>query len=453
MLIDVQYLQKRGKAGWRYRRKVPANLRPIIGKREILIPLGATEAGALKAYPKVHAEVERMFAHTAAQKDSTSKVASAHMTALERYRFGKRILSKEWGTIADDDPHLVSDIIDGKYRLYAGINDDGSPGNERASPSDKDALALHALGQRQRPKPTLEDAKRLYLNEKVKQDHKKKLELERVFRMVSESVDLARPVDSLKREDAKETRDYMLDGGRTATTVDRYLNVVRAVINHAIKEYDLNCKNPFMGLEVGDKDKAAPDRDKRRPYTDEEVEAVRKRLSTNAGDTLLLLWRIIAGTGCRLAEVAGLRVEDVHLDHRIPHVEVEWHDDRRVKNKSSRRKVPLIGDALVAAQEAVQAAQGQKNVFPRYCREGGPASASAAFSKHVRAVVKDPKIGPVHSLRHMIKDKLILADVPKDVQDMLLGHTEGAASEGYGGWESRLEVAARALAKALGAGA
>lgn len=66
MKIVVKHLQKRGVAGWRYRRKIPKELRSTAGKLEILIPLGATEHQALKAYPKVHAQAEqqlRLWSH------------------------------------------------------------------------------------------------------------------------------------------------------------------------------------------------------------------------------------------------------------------------------------------------------------------------------------------------------------------------------------------------------
>lgn len=41
MQITVKHVQKRGNAEWRYRRKVPQELRDVVGKREILIPLGS----------------------------------------------------------------------------------------------------------------------------------------------------------------------------------------------------------------------------------------------------------------------------------------------------------------------------------------------------------------------------------------------------------------------------
>ncbi|RWG22538.1 MAG: hypothetical protein EOQ55_03080 [Mesorhizobium sp.] len=241
----------------------------------------------------------------------------------------------------------------------------------------------------------------------------------------------------------------MLDG-RKASSVDRYLNVVRAAINHAIREFDLSgVINPFMNLEAAPKDKAEPDKDKRRPFTLDEVAAITARIAYHAKTDLRRIWTILNGTGCRLAEVSGLRVTDVHLDDAIPHITVEWHDDRRIKNKVSRRNVPLLGAALEAAKEAVKAAGNATMLFPTYGRPKGASSASAALGKHVRACVADPK-ATTHSLRHLMKDRLRLAGVSKTDQDIVLGHSSGGVGENYGGDPAvLLEVARRALEKAL----
>lgn len=84
------------------------------------------------------------------------------------------------------------------------------------------------------------------------------MELDRVFKLVSEALQSDRTLASLKREDAKELRDHMADG-RKASSVDRYLNVVRAVVNHAGREYDLaGVANPFMNLKASRKTRQNP---------------------------------------------------------------------------------------------------------------------------------------------------------------------------------------------------
>jgi len=463
MKVDVQYLQKRGKAGWRYRRKIPKHLRAAFdNKLEIVIPLGRSETEALRKYPKVDAEVDRRL--VAAARPQPTQLTMEPITELERFQWAARHvrsfhLDPEWtGPESDTDPEaiardVIADSILAKYPQRE-IEEDpesadyGYPRNI----GSKDAAVLQMLGNRGRavqPEPTLEDARKLYLKEKVRDDKKKTNQLAQIFGHIEKAIGKDRKLSSLRREDAKELRDYMFDG-RSAATVDRYLNTVRAMIGHAIKEYDLaGLRNPFIGLKVEAKDKAEPDRRKKRGYTDAELEKARGQVLGSARDDIRHIWRILEGTGCRLAEVTGLRTIDVKLDHAVPHIDVEWHEDRRVKTSVSRRKVPLLGNALEAAKEALEAAGDGPFLFPAYCREGGPESASAAIGKHVRAVITDKKISPSHSLRHRMADLLDLAGVQNATRDLILGHSSGNIGRDYGSEAVRLEVAEKALREAL----
>ena len=298
MRIYVKHLQKRGKSGWRYRRKVPANLREALGQTEIVTPLGRSEAEALRHYPRAHADAEKELAAAALRLKQRSP-DTARMTPLELHRWATQHLRNEWGmerepTVEEleGDPYgggrdALSERIFASYRL----DEEGHP----IGLSTRDEALLRALNTGRhdpRPDPTLEDARRLYLKEKVRNDKKNELQLERVFQFVKDALGRDRKLSSLRREDAKEVRDYMLDG-RSASSVDRYLNTLRAVIKHAIKEYDLASRNPFMGLEVGHRDKAEPDKDKRRPFTDKELKATRERILRLAKDDLQHIWRIL----------------------------------------------------------------------------------------------------------------------------------------------------------------
>jgi site-specific recombinase XerD len=106
--------------------------------------------------------------------------------------------------------------------------------------------------------------------------------------------------------------------------------------------------------------------------------------------------------------------------------------------------VPLLGDALEAAQAAVKASEGSAYLFPRYARERGPDAASAALMKHLRGFTTD-KRHKVHSLRHGMKDRMRKAGVDKVSQDIVLGHAPTNVGETYGGEEGLLAVALRAL--------
>ncbi|RWD31826.1 MAG: integrase [Mesorhizobium sp.] len=443
----------RTKAGtWHYRRRLPQDVAAIVAQGEFKRLLGSTEREALRNFPKVNAEFERLVGDVRRQRDA----GLAAETPMEVHRLAERrarelaAMTVHFGgrALPASDPEAASVIRDSYLSSF--------PRDEAGDPigvpevEGRAVAILSSGGRLSRPSPTIEDARKLYLKERVGDDAKKTLELERVFKLVTEALQQDRSLVSLKREDAKEVRDHMSDG-RKASSVERYLNVVRAVVNYAIREFDLaGMANPFMNLEAEPgRDKAEPDRDKRRSFTAEELKAATARILFLANPSLQRVWQMLEGTGCRLAEVVGLRVSDVHLDHATPHITVEWHEDRRIKNAVSRRNVPLIGTALDAAREAVKAAGDSALLFPAYGRVGGPSAASAALGKHVRAVVSDPKV-TTHSLRHLMKDRLRLAGVSKADQDIVLGHSSGSVGEDYGGADARLKVAERALKAALG---
>jgi integrase len=157
---------------------------------------------------------------------------------------------------------------------------------------------------------------------------------------------------------------------------------------------------------------------------------------------------LLEGTGCRLAEITGLLASDVILDHPIPYLKIQQHSHRRLKTKGAARTIPLVGGALAAAKDAIKDCEATSPLLARYAVPRGSDRASAALMKRVRAVVRDPKV-TVHSLRHLMKDRLRFAGVPEGVQDSILGHSSGRVAEAYGGPEARLRLMRVGLLKAL----
>lgn len=176
----------------------------------------------------------------------------------------------------------------------------------------------------------------------------------------------------------------------------------------------------------------------------------------------MLAWRILDGTGCRGNEIAGLRISDVHLNDKYPHLIVEWHEERRVKTASSIRPVPLIGDALEAVREALLLREASEDphlrnsvlgkqgfLFPQYVGPRGGDALSAALMKHVRKFTED-KRHVVYSLRHEATDRLRLAGVSKMDEDAIMGHVTGdVAVRHYGSERVALRMAYRAMERGL----
>ncbi|MBI6629735.1 tyrosine-type recombinase/integrase [Pontibaca salina] len=314
------------------------------------------------------------------------------------------------------------------------------------------------------PEWTLEDARLLYMREHLggesHEDRRRAaVRLLRIVGMVRDALGGVDPVlVDLTRDDARNVRDHMLDrlksdGERISpASVTRDLNGLRAVINFAATEFPLpgTFQNPFNKLSVKVvRGKSSAAISKRDPLPPAILKAARERVIGSARQPLPWIWRLLEGTGCRLSEVTGLRVEDVDVTSDLPHIRITWHDDRRIKTDASERSVPLIGDALEAAREAVHGAAGGLLLFPKYGAERGADAASAALMKHIRRVTKDPK-HVVHSLRHNMKDRLRLAEVAQIEQDLILGHAlEGIGDRTYGGGQARLKATARAMNRAL----
>lgn len=209
-------------------------------------------------------------------------------------------------------------------------------------------------------------------------------------------------------------------------------------------------KNPFSGLPIPGAKGRRDAWEERDPLPEDVLQKARERITTRCTAELALVWRLLEGTGCRLAEVTGLRAEDVDVTGEFPSIRVTWHEQRRLKTAASRRYVPLVGDAFAAAKEALTTTRKGNLVFPSYCRPRGSDAASAALMSHLRAVTNNPK-HVVHSLRHNMKDRLRIAEVSSTEQNLILGHElNSVGDQVYGGDPAKLRVTTRAMRKAFG---
>ncbi len=224
--------------------------------------------------------------------------------------------------------------LDDVYNDYLGVEID--PGRretiaESVADAGGDPVLVKALlnPSAQAPEITLQDAVNIYLEERLSgpENEAGRVRLSRVFKRVKEALgDLSSiALVDLKRKDGRALRDFMLNSSRNGggtlkpATVHRELNLVRAVVSMGIREFDLKGRaaNPFEGLSVTPSNTAQTinDADMRDPLPPEVLDAMAERMKrgSNRNPEPGLVWRMLAGTGCPMAEVTGLRVQDVDL--------------------------------------------------------------------------------------------------------------------------------------------
>ncbi len=302
-------------------------------------------------------------------------------------------------------------------------------------------------------KPTLEEAKKFYIAERVSgspfAQKKRKTRLEAMMRTVKAALGEIPTLPDWTVEDAYKVRDYLLGKGNLKpSSVRRELNDLKGIFSLYRDKKLRSMDNPFTGIELPKS--VITDKEAREPLPTDVIAATRSLIMTKANPDLKLIWRLLEGTGCRLAEVTGLRVQDIALDGETPHLRIVSHDARRLKNASSEREVPLVGDTLEAAKESLNAVRGAVFAFARYAGPVGPNTASQSLMKWLRKATDNP-LHTVHSLRHNMADRCDLAGVHPTDKAAILGHLNAGASEKhYGSKAVKRVVLGRAMKRAFG---
>ncbi len=439
IFMKIKYLDKL-KEGYRFKRRFPKDVVQVTGKEFFQARFAVKEEGP--ALLREHAAVLSDYEETvrAARRQAAG---SEEVSPRERwYRAlaeADRLVKESYGPSEDDIRDIIGDelIKQGTNPLlYKAVT------NPEAEP----------------PEVTIADAKAVYEAEKVRDKRSAQQQLDRTCRRIE---DVLGPLDQLtlvglKREQARQLRDAMLKmttkTGKllSPSSVKRELRIVSAMINVGIREFDLtnDAANPFQGLEVHQGDTLAEE--KRLPLSMEQMAAMRARLSKHArSPDLPLIWDMLVDSGCRLAEITGLTLNDVHLNEDIPFIDIKPNSIRSIKTKVSVRRVPLKHRSLRAAQKAVanrENVSADSPLWPAYGRPRGADSASQVLIKHLRTITNDNRL-TVHSTRHAMKDRLRLAGVDPVVQKLALGHAVAGVGETYGGPEARLKLVSDAFDK------
>src|SRR6056300_432922 len=295
-----------------------------------------------------------------------------------------------------------------------------------------DVPALHLLRDRpltvsQSSCMTLTEALELYL--RLKGINKGKVFQRGAERNIQSAIDVLsdRPLDEYSSSDAAAYRDYLLKRGLTTNSVKRNFATIRSVINLAIQEHGLECRNAFSKVYLPDLDDAK----KRKPIPIENIKEIQQECMS-IDDEARWLVALISDTGMRLSEAAGLHIDDIKLDCEIPHIDLKPHSWRGLKTRGSQRQIPLVGASMWAARRVKANNTTSPYAFPRYTSAKGTNanSASAAINKWLKPRVPDGCV--IHSFRHSLRDRLRAVQCPSDMIDQIGGWSTAGVGQSYG---------------------
>lgn len=130
-------------------------------------------------------------------------------------------------------------------------------------------------------------------------------------------------------------------------------------------------------------------------------------------------------TGYRPSEGAALREEHILLDDDVPRILIAPEARREIKNKVSRRYIPLTGISL-------EVFRSFPTGFPRYRKNGS--SLSATVNKFLRENgLMESEKHVMYSLRHSFEDRMLRAGFDDRVRRDLMGHSLKRERYGDGG--------------------
>ena len=218
---------------------------------------------------------------------------------------------------------------------------------------------------------------------------------------------------------------HLQSKGNKTATIRRRINSLSAILNYAYAELDLDKRNPFTRLIIRNE---GHDVTKRGTFTNEQLKQGYDK-AIASGSQVKLLMPLLGETGCRLAEIVGLELQDIGMENDLIHIRP--NSIRRLKTPNSQRTLPLVGYAKAAMEQALNESD-EKYLFPRYVGAGKCKAdyASAALGKWLK---KEFNGLTAHCLRHTFRDRLRSVECPLELIDQIGGWSSvGTVGSNYG---------------------
>lgn len=449
--LQVRYLTQRGES-FGYRREIPQPLRVRVGKREWVASFGriAKEDAIRKCRElgKVHDALIRRLRDGETMVLDQQAIEGAELEARELLKLSARDRADVLAAWQDDamDRAALAQAQRGNkgHAAFAALealySDLGALFEAHGTPHQR--ATLNAMRNAGRFRPEKFPLSAAYARDKAEHANGRD---ERPYDLAVRSFKEHRgdlELLAITRADVTGWVKACRAAGQTDSTIRRRSECLAAILKRYQRDNDLTGPNPFgsLGLSTGSAFDRLPLHSTHIKAIDDYMAGARLKSSTRH-ILVALKW-----TGARPAEIAGLAPADVILQHAVPHIWIRPNVIRPLKTKASERRVPLIGDALTAMEEAMKSPAGNGVFFSEF----NPNSLSATLNQVIRraGVPRGNRLS-VYGYRHAMKEALRSAVVRDDLQRRLLGHAGEGIADRYGAPLAALTHLRDALSKAM----
>lgn len=437
-----------------FRRRVPDDLREIIGKREWKVSLKlrvGSELDAIGEVRRLTRETDQMIREADRQLSSGLTAAETAEAAAQWARRNGLLLGgtgrmSERGELALLD-HEIDAILQAVLKRTKRNSEDELAESD-FSIEERMKLATLRGGAPVEVPCTVEMAAENY-RKHHKAGEMAKAEDAAVSQWVAYAGD--KPLADIRRREVREWITLLVDErGQKASTIKRRLSSLTAIVNRAIEDFELQIQNPFAKHKLPKG--ASGSSEDCLPFHISHLKLIRKHVAESRHmkvETKVLL-RLLEGTTGGPSEIAGMDWADIQLDADIPHIKIRPNEHRTLKTESRPRDFPLVGDALDAIKlwrKMQPKATGP--AFSERARDVGALSQRLIKAIRSSGVPHSPHRLVAYSYRHTFEEAMRVAGVDPDLQRYLMGHGERSMTDRYGASRPSMERLQAAVSKAL----
>lgn len=303
---SLPYLTQRADTdGYFFLRRVPLDIKEQVGKTQWRFKLAETLSDARRLLPQAIADTDQVIDQVRAGKTPSPSPPTQ-----------PRSLSK---TLLAGQP--ASKVFQSDY-FY------GTP-EEAEAISELPPVQLSGTRQ-------VTDEDLLDLKERLQKDRSAQTAIN-WRRFLTEFVDFLghHNMNQVTKEDCQKYRDHLLNKVKVSTTKVR-IGCVAGLFELAVEE-DLLSLNPWKGIT---KRLVSPKSEIEEKRFDPKSDVLIEKMPQHHRD---LYW-LLRYTGMRVAEGAGIELDDIDLDAMV--INLVDHDDRPLKTKFSKRQIPIHSELV-----------------------------------------------------------------------------------------------------------